>query len=252
LDLARLERIKLRKRPPVQIVIAQGILRFDYALPRPTRILLEGFGDIAADRGVFLAMNHTDRCNGPVGDRLERWRRLRQDQRRGRDDPRQQGLVVAQLLGHACGLNADERRERRQRVLALPGGLLLGLQRRLPAPDRKDDDRERQPDEARGGGDLEVAMSAYPARRAANPAIGVREDQLVAQEAIEVVAQVRNRRAVRAVLSGAVAFAMITRSSRGAASAGSAPGSLPATLALAIAVGAVEEALVAITSVATS
>jgi 1-acyl-sn-glycerol-3-phosphate acyltransferase len=63
LDLHRLERIKLRRRPPVQILIAQLVLRFDYALPKPTRIVLEGLENIPRDRGVFLAMNHTDRYN---------------------------------------------------------------------------------------------------------------------------------------------------------------------------------------------
>lgn len=63
LDLARLQKIRLRKRPPMQILIAQLILRFDYALPRPTHILLEGTENIPRDRGVFFAMNHTDRYN---------------------------------------------------------------------------------------------------------------------------------------------------------------------------------------------
>ena len=63
LDLARLKKIRLRKRPPMQILIAQLILRFDYALPRPTHIKLEGVENIPRDRGVFYAMNHTDRYN---------------------------------------------------------------------------------------------------------------------------------------------------------------------------------------------
>ncbi len=63
LDLARLERIKLRRRPPMQILIAQLILRFDYSLPRPTAIKLEGVDNIPRDRGIIFAMNHTDRYN---------------------------------------------------------------------------------------------------------------------------------------------------------------------------------------------
>jgi len=63
LDLARLEKIRLRKTPPVQILIAQLILRFDYALPRPTHITLVGLENLPRDRGVFFAMNHTDRYN---------------------------------------------------------------------------------------------------------------------------------------------------------------------------------------------
>ncbi len=63
LDLHRLERIVLHRRPPAQILIAQLVLRFDYALPRPTRIELVGMENIPRDRGVFLAMNHTDRYN---------------------------------------------------------------------------------------------------------------------------------------------------------------------------------------------
>lgn len=63
LDLKRLQRIKLHKRPPVQLFIANAILVFDYRLPRRTRITLEGVENIPRDRGVFLAMNHTDRYN---------------------------------------------------------------------------------------------------------------------------------------------------------------------------------------------
>jgi len=63
LDLARLEKIRLRTSPPVQILIAQMVLRFDYALPRPTHIALDGLENLPRDRGVFFAMNHTDRYN---------------------------------------------------------------------------------------------------------------------------------------------------------------------------------------------
>lgn len=63
LDLARLERIKLRRRPPVQIAIAELVLRLDYALPRRTRIEVSGLEHLPRDRGVLLAMNHTDRYN---------------------------------------------------------------------------------------------------------------------------------------------------------------------------------------------
>jgi len=47
----------------MQIVIAHLLLRFDYRFPRRTRIVLEGRENIPKDRGVFYAMNHTDRYN---------------------------------------------------------------------------------------------------------------------------------------------------------------------------------------------
>ncbi|TNF32795.1 MAG: 1-acyl-sn-glycerol-3-phosphate acyltransferase [Deltaproteobacteria bacterium] len=63
LDLARLERIRLHRRPPGQILVGELALRFDYRLPRPTRITLEGVENIPRNTGVFFAMNHTDRYN---------------------------------------------------------------------------------------------------------------------------------------------------------------------------------------------
>lgn len=63
LDLARLEKIRLRTSPPAQILIAQLVLRFDYALWKPTHIALDGLENVPRDRGVFFAMNHTDRYN---------------------------------------------------------------------------------------------------------------------------------------------------------------------------------------------
>lgn len=63
LDLARLRRIRLHKKPPVQRLIANVGLRLDYRFPRRTRITLEGADNIPRDRGVFFAMNHTDRYN---------------------------------------------------------------------------------------------------------------------------------------------------------------------------------------------
>jgi 1-acyl-sn-glycerol-3-phosphate acyltransferase len=63
LDLERLQRIRLRRRPPGQVLIAELVLRFDYRFPKRTRIDLEGVEHIPRDRSVFLAMNHTDRYN---------------------------------------------------------------------------------------------------------------------------------------------------------------------------------------------
>jgi len=63
LDLARLERIRLHRRPLVQIAIGELGLRLDYRFPKPTRITLEGVENIPRDTGVFFAMNHTDRYN---------------------------------------------------------------------------------------------------------------------------------------------------------------------------------------------
>lgn len=63
LDLARLEAIRLRRVPYGQVVVGEVMLRWDYLLPRRTRIVLEGVEHLPRDRGVFLAMNHTDRYN---------------------------------------------------------------------------------------------------------------------------------------------------------------------------------------------
>lgn len=63
LTLERLRNITLNHRPPGQVVFANVVLRWDYLLPRPTDIVLEGLENIPTDRTVFFAMNHTDRYN---------------------------------------------------------------------------------------------------------------------------------------------------------------------------------------------
>ncbi|MCA9661310.1 MAG: 1-acyl-sn-glycerol-3-phosphate acyltransferase [Myxococcales bacterium] len=63
LDLERLRHIRLSKRPIGQLVFANLVLAVDYRLPRKTEIILEGLENLPRDRGVFLAMNHTDRYN---------------------------------------------------------------------------------------------------------------------------------------------------------------------------------------------
>ena len=64
LDLARLKRIKLAKRPPGQVFMANVLLRMDYAFPRRTEILLDGIdAHLKRDTGYIFAMNHTDRFN---------------------------------------------------------------------------------------------------------------------------------------------------------------------------------------------
>lgn len=62
LDLARLERVKLRRTPWGQLVMAQ-ILRLDYRLPRRTEIVIEGAAHLEPGQSYILAMNHTDRYN---------------------------------------------------------------------------------------------------------------------------------------------------------------------------------------------
>jgi len=63
LDLACLQRIKLYKKPLSHGLAVNLILFPDFWLPRRTQIILEGVENIPRDRGVFLAMNHTDRFN---------------------------------------------------------------------------------------------------------------------------------------------------------------------------------------------
>jgi hypothetical protein len=63
IDLRRLEKLRLHRRPFGQIALADTLMRIDYNWPRPTEIILEGAGNIPTDRPVFLAMNHTDRYN---------------------------------------------------------------------------------------------------------------------------------------------------------------------------------------------
>lgn len=62
LDLARLERVKLRRSPWGQIFMA-GVLRIDYAFPRKTEIVLEGADRLEPGKSYVFAMNHTDRYN---------------------------------------------------------------------------------------------------------------------------------------------------------------------------------------------
>jgi len=62
LDLQRLERIRLSRRPLGQILVGNLLLRPDYAFPKKTEIVLEGIQNLPG-RPVFLAMNHTDRYN---------------------------------------------------------------------------------------------------------------------------------------------------------------------------------------------
>lgn len=63
LDLDRLKRIKLHRRPMGQKLVAELLLRADYRFPRKTEIHIEGLDNIPRDRGVYFAMNHTDRYN---------------------------------------------------------------------------------------------------------------------------------------------------------------------------------------------
>ena len=63
LDLERLQRIRLMRRPVGQVVVASVGLALDYRFPRRTEIRLEGTENLPRDRAVFFAMNHTDRYN---------------------------------------------------------------------------------------------------------------------------------------------------------------------------------------------
>lgn len=63
LDLERLERIVLHRRPRGQILVGKLVLSLDYRIPRQTEITIEHADRIPKDGGVFLAMNHTDRYN---------------------------------------------------------------------------------------------------------------------------------------------------------------------------------------------
>jgi 1-acyl-sn-glycerol-3-phosphate acyltransferase len=62
LDLGRLERIRLTRRPRVQRVVAYGLLAPNYNLPPGVRITLEHADRVPREPVVF-AMNHTDRYN---------------------------------------------------------------------------------------------------------------------------------------------------------------------------------------------
>ena len=61
--LRRLQKTELSERPIGQLLIANFALAPDYVFPRKTEIVLEGYERLPQDRGVFLAMNHTDRFN---------------------------------------------------------------------------------------------------------------------------------------------------------------------------------------------
>ena len=61
--LARLKRTVLAERPLGQLLVANLALSIDYRFPRRTEILVEGYERLPQDRGVFIAMNHTDRFN---------------------------------------------------------------------------------------------------------------------------------------------------------------------------------------------
>jgi 1-acyl-sn-glycerol-3-phosphate acyltransferase len=62
LTLERLKRIKLATIPRGQLALANLVLRFDYRLPRRTKIELVGTENLP-DHPVIFAMNHTDRYN---------------------------------------------------------------------------------------------------------------------------------------------------------------------------------------------
>lgn len=62
LDLKRLKQTSLSKRPLLQRIVSRG-LSLNYSFPAKTEIIIEGIENIPADRGVFFAMNHTDRYN---------------------------------------------------------------------------------------------------------------------------------------------------------------------------------------------
>jgi hypothetical protein len=63
LDLEMLRRHRLQTVPWVQVLVANAGLWWDYRLPRRTEIVMDGVEKVPTDRGVFFAMNHTDRYN---------------------------------------------------------------------------------------------------------------------------------------------------------------------------------------------
>lgn len=63
LDLERLKRMRIHRRPLGQWVVANVGLAIDYRFPRRTRIDVEGVANLPRDRQVFIAMNHTDAYN---------------------------------------------------------------------------------------------------------------------------------------------------------------------------------------------
>lgn len=63
IDLDRLRHTRLYRWPLAQILVGNLFLAPDYRLPRRTQIKVEGFDNIPRARGVFFALNHTDRYN---------------------------------------------------------------------------------------------------------------------------------------------------------------------------------------------
>ena len=63
LDLARLQAIHLHTRPLGQLLMAEGVLRWNYGWRGRTEIVIEGIEHLPRNRSVFLAMNHTDSYN---------------------------------------------------------------------------------------------------------------------------------------------------------------------------------------------
>lgn len=64
LDLQRLKKVRLSSRPIGQLIMANIILRTDYAWPKPTDVVLLGADEhLEPGRRYIFAMNHTDRFN---------------------------------------------------------------------------------------------------------------------------------------------------------------------------------------------
>lgn len=78
LDLDLMDSVHLSPRPPLQRIVASGILEPSFHLPgREVEIAFEGLERIPAAGRIYLAMNHTDRYqNFPFQVRLRRERRL--------------------------------------------------------------------------------------------------------------------------------------------------------------------------------
>lgn len=62
LNLERMKRVRLARRPLGQVLMANVVLRADYAFPHRTEIVLEGVENLPG-HPVMFAMNHTDRYN---------------------------------------------------------------------------------------------------------------------------------------------------------------------------------------------
>jgi 1-acyl-sn-glycerol-3-phosphate acyltransferase len=61
-DEQHLRRVKISARPRGQRAMAHA-LHLTYALPSKTHITIEGLENLSTDRGVMIALNHTDRYN---------------------------------------------------------------------------------------------------------------------------------------------------------------------------------------------